>query len=59
MWRRIRVKGNSVSFVQRQEEEIKFNHLLRMLVWAKSRTGKSSAEITSIILRKGKDGIEW
>jgi hypothetical protein len=51
------VKDSSANFVRLQEEKIRFNHLLRMLTWAKSKTGRSSAEIASLILRRGKDRI--
>ena len=52
------MKDSSVSFVRRPDEKARFQHLLRMLIWAKSKTGKSSAELISLILRRGKDGIE-
>jgi hypothetical protein len=55
----MRVKESSARFVRLQEEQIKFNHLLCMLVWAKGRTGRPSDEIVHSVLRSGKDGIEW
>lgn len=48
----------SGNYVRQLEEKAKFQNLLRTLIWAKSRTGKSSAEITSVILRRGKDGLD-
>ena len=39
------------------EEKLRFERLVRTLTWAKEITGKSSTEITSVILRKGKDEI--
>ncbi len=35
------------------EEEMRFRHLLRILVWAKKTTGKSSEHIVSTILNAG------
>jgi len=52
------VKDSSASFVRLPDEKARIQHLLRMLIWAKSKTGKSSAELISLILRRGKDGIE-
>lgn len=52
------MKDITRSSVRQPEEQARFRHLLRVLVWAKSKTGKSSAEITSLILRKGKDGFD-
>jgi len=40
------------------EEKLRFGCLVRTLVWAKGKTGKSSAEITSVILRRGKEDIQ-
>jgi len=54
----MRVKNNVNGFVRRPDEQEKFQHLLRVLVWAKNKTGKSSAEVASLILRRGKEGIE-
>ena len=58
LWGLMSVKDSSASFVRRPDEKARFQHLLRMLIWAKSKTGKSSAEITSLLLRRGKDGIQ-
>ena len=55
----MRLENSSARFVRRPEEQLRFKHLLCMLVWAKSRTGRSSEEIVHSILRSGKDGIEW
>lgn len=54
----MRVKDSIGSFVRQPDEQAKFQHLLRVLVWAKNKTGKSSAEVASLILRRGKEGIE-
>jgi len=51
------VKDSSVSFVRRADEKARFKHLLQILIWAKNKSGKSSAEVASLILRRGKDGI--
>lgn len=40
------------------EEKARFRHLLQILIWAKNTTGKSSSEITRLILRRGKDGLD-
>ena len=52
------MKDCSVSFVRQPDEMERFKYLLRMLIWAKNKTGKSSAEIASLILRRGKDAIQ-
>lgn len=52
------MKGGSVSFVRQPDEVERFKYLLQMMIWAKNKTGKSSAEITGLILRRGKDAIE-
>jgi len=52
------MKDGNVSFVRLPDERDRFKSLLAMLIWAKSKTGKSSAEIASLILRRGKDGIQ-
>ena len=51
------MKDSSVSFVRRADEKARFKHLLQILIWAKNKSGKSSAEVASLILRRGKDGI--
>jgi len=50
----ISVKAFQQSISRRQDEKTKFTRMLQTMVWAKERTGKSSAEIISLILRKGK-----
>ncbi len=52
------MKDINPSFTRQPEEIMKFKHLVQMLVWAKGKTGKSSAEIISVILRRGKMEIE-
>jgi hypothetical protein len=52
------MKDSSVSFVRLPDEKAKFRHLLQMLIWAKGKTGKSSAEVAGLILRRGRENIE-
>lgn len=54
----IRVKDLNSNLARKPEEITKFTYLIRMLVWAKGKTGKSSAEIISLVLRRGKMDIE-
>lgn len=39
---------------RKREEEVRLEHLLKMLIWAKRKTGLSSAEIVNTVLRKRK-----
>ncbi|HML87977.1 MAG TPA: hypothetical protein PKA28_05955 [Methylomusa anaerophila] len=48
------VKDFDAGFTRSPEEIIKFKCLMRTLIWAQEKTGKSSAEIVSVIFRKGK-----
>ena len=48
------VKDLNPSFSRRPEEMEKFKCLIQTLVWAQDKTGKSSAEIIRLTLRKGK-----
>jgi len=50
------MKELNSSLPRRMEEKLKFRHFLKMLIWAKERSGKSSAEITTTVLHKYKDG---
>ena len=52
------MKGLNPSQSRKSEERIKFNYLVQMLVWAKTNTGKSSAEIVGAILKKGKVEVD-
>jgi hypothetical protein len=52
------VNDSSARFVRQPDEKARFNHLLHMLIWAKNKTGRSSAEIASLILHWSKDGID-
>jgi hypothetical protein len=44
--------GNNFRRLPRERE--RFAHLVHTLVWAKEKTGKSSAEIIRVLLHKGK-----
>ncbi|BBB92011.1 hypothetical protein [Methylomusa anaerophila] len=48
------MKDFDAGFTRSPEEIIKFKCLMRTLIWAQEKTGKSSAEIVSVIFRKGK-----
>lgn len=48
------MKAFQQSIARQQEEKTKFTRMLQTMIWAKEKTGKSSAEIISLILRKGK-----
>jgi len=52
------MKDSSSSIVRRPDEKARFQNLLRLLIWAKNKTGKSSTELISLVLCRGKDGIE-
>jgi hypothetical protein len=49
---------HGTDYARSYEDKLRFGCLVRLLVWAKGMTGKSSAEITSAILRMSKESIE-
>lgn len=50
------MKEYNSSLPRHMDEKLKFRHFMKMLIWAKERSGKPSAEITQAVLHKYKDG---